>query len=141
MWCKKLQRLALTGVTPFIGLHHAERKSPVQFPVRAQAWVEGSVPRRACTRSNCLMFLSCITVSLPLNLPPFPSLKMNKIFKKIREPSTLGNNFLFKLPVVSNSDKHREMGRARRNKGTDTAERATYHLHDQGRGRYLNGNK
>ena len=41
---------------------------PVQFPVRAHAWVVGQVPTRGLTRGNhTLMFL-----------PPFPSLKINK---------------------------------------------------------------
>ena len=38
--------------------------SPVQFPVRAHAWVAGQVPSRGCTRGNhTLMFLS-------FSLPP-----------------------------------------------------------------------
>ena len=45
----------------------------VQFPIRAHAWVVGSVPSQgACERH--LIILSHIDVSLPLFLPPFPSL-------------------------------------------------------------------
>ena len=46
--------------------------SPVQVPVRAHAWVAGQVPSRRCTRGNHM------DVSVPLFLPPFPSLKINK---------------------------------------------------------------
>ena len=45
---------------------------PVQFPVRAHAWVAGQVPKSGYTRDkHTLMFLS-------LFLLPFPSLKINK---------------------------------------------------------------
>ena len=42
--------------------------SLVQFPVRAHAWVAGQVPSRGHKRQPH------IDVSLPLFLPPFPSL-------------------------------------------------------------------
>ena len=46
--------------------------SPVQFPVRAHAWVVGLVPSKGRVRGNhTLMFLSVF-------LPPLPSLKLNK---------------------------------------------------------------
>ena len=53
-------------------------KLPVQFPVRAHAWVVGQVPRWGCARGNQLMFLSHIDFSLPLFLPPCHYLKINK---------------------------------------------------------------
>ena len=41
------------------------KRLPVQFPVRAHAWVAGQVPGRGCGRGNhTLMFLS-ISPSLP----------------------------------------------------------------------------
>ena len=59
--------------------------SPVQFPVRAHAWVAGQVPTWGRVRGSQMTFLLHIDVSLPLFLPPFPSLKINKIFKKIKK--------------------------------------------------------
>ena len=55
--------------------------SPVQLPVRAHAWVVGQVPRSRCARGNQSMYFSHINASLPLFLSPFPSLKINEIFK------------------------------------------------------------
>ena len=46
----------------------------VRFPVGAHAWVAGEVPSWGCVRGNWSMFFSHIDVSLPLWLPPFPSL-------------------------------------------------------------------
>ena len=47
--------------------------SPVQFPVRAQAWAAGQVSSRGCLRGNHTpMFF------FPLFFSPFPSLKINK---------------------------------------------------------------
>ena len=46
----------------------------VQFPVRAHAWVAGQVPSWEHAGGNQLMFLLHTNVSLPLFLPPFPSL-------------------------------------------------------------------
>ena len=49
---------------------------PVQFPVRAHAWVSGQVPSRGCMRGNhTLLFLS-----LPL---PFP-LSKSKLIKSLK---------------------------------------------------------
>ena len=42
--------------------------SPVQFPVKTHAWVVGQVPSRGCERQPH------IDVSLPLFLPPSPSI-------------------------------------------------------------------
>ena len=47
---------------------------PVWFPVRAHAWVVRQVHGWGPARDKRLMFLSHIYVSLPLFLPPFPSL-------------------------------------------------------------------
>ena len=47
----------------------------VQFPVRAHAWVAGQVPSRGRVSGN--------HTSMVPSLPPFPSLEINKIFKKI----------------------------------------------------------
>ena len=43
-------------------------RSPVQFPVRAHAWVVGRVPSWGHVRGNRLMFLSHINVSLSFSL-------------------------------------------------------------------------
>ena len=53
--------------------------SPVQFPVRAPAWVVGQVPRRECARDNhtLMMFLS-----LSFSFPSPLSLKKKYILKK-----------------------------------------------------------
>ena len=50
------------------------RRSLVQFQVRAHTWVAGLVPSWGRARGNQLIHLSHIDVSLPLFLPPFPSL-------------------------------------------------------------------
>ena len=56
----------LSGLSASLGT----KGLPVQFPVRAHAWVAGQVPCWGRARGNhTLMFLS---------LPPFPSLKTNK---------------------------------------------------------------
>ena len=52
----------------------ANQVSPVQFPVRAHAWVVGQVASRGRVKGNQSIDLSHIDVSLPLFLPPFPSL-------------------------------------------------------------------
>ena len=44
-------------------------RSPVQFLVRAHAWVTGQVPSGGRARGNQSMYLLHITVSLPLFLP------------------------------------------------------------------------
>ena len=51
------------------------RGSPIQFPVRAHAWVAGQVPSRVSKRKPH------VGVSLPLFLPPFPLSK--KLINKI----------------------------------------------------------
>ena len=50
------------------------KRSLVQFQFRAHAWVVGQVPGGASGRGNQLMYLLNINASLPLFLPPFPSL-------------------------------------------------------------------
>ena len=56
---------ALAGVAQWIECTLGTRQSPVQFTVRAHAWVVGQVPHRGCTRGNhTLMFLS-LFFSLP----------------------------------------------------------------------------
>ena len=57
------------------------KRSPVRLPVRAYAWVVDQVPSWGCARGNRLFFLH-FDVSLPFLLPPFPLLKISKIFKK-----------------------------------------------------------
>ena len=58
--------LALAGVAQWIEHGLGTKGSPVQFPVRAHAWVAGQVPNGGHVRGNhTLMFLSLI--------PPFPS--------------------------------------------------------------------
>ena len=49
------------------------KRLPVQFPVRADAWVVGQVPSWEHARGNLSMFLSHIDVSFPPFLLPFPS--------------------------------------------------------------------
>ena len=49
-------------------------RSPVESPVRAQAWVADQVPGWGPARGNQWMFLFHMDVSLPLFLPSFPSL-------------------------------------------------------------------
>ena len=50
------------------------RRLQVRFPVRARAWVVGQVLSWGYARGNQLISLLHINVSLPLFLPPFPSL-------------------------------------------------------------------
>ena len=73
---------ALAGVAQWLSAGLQTKGLPVQFLVRAHAWVAGQVPCGGPARGNQLMFLSHIHVSLPLFLPPFTFLKINKIFKK-----------------------------------------------------------
>ena len=54
------------------------KKLPICFQVRAHSWVVGQVPSWGRTRGNSSVFLSHINFSLPLFLPPFPSVKINK---------------------------------------------------------------
>ena len=61
-------KLALAGIAQCIECGLQRKGSPVQFPVRAHAWIVGQVPSGGHMRGNhTLMFLS-------LFLPPFPSL-------------------------------------------------------------------
>ena len=48
--------------------------SPVRIRVKAYAWVADQSPVGACGSSQW-MCLSCVDVSLPLSLPPFPSFR------------------------------------------------------------------
>ena len=43
---------ALAGVAQWIECTLGTRQSPVQFTVRAHAWVAGQVPRMGCTKGN-----------------------------------------------------------------------------------------
>ena len=53
--------------------------SPVQFPVRAHAWVAGQVPSRGNMRGNHTLMFLFLSFSLPLSLKI-----INKILKKKR---------------------------------------------------------
>ena len=53
--------------------------SPVQFPVRAYAWVVGQVRSGGAHERQ-----PHIDLSLPLFLPPFSSVNVNKVFKTKR---------------------------------------------------------
>ena len=67
----------------WLGVVLQSKRSPVQFPLRARAWFEGSLPGGGTWERQP------IDVSLPLFLPSFSSLYkyINKIFlKKRREP-------------------------------------------------------
>ena len=80
----KRSREALAGWLSWLGIVLQSKKSPVQFLVRALAWVAGSVPGQGMYERQ-QMLLSHIAVSLPL--PPFPSpLKNNLsyIFKIVK---------------------------------------------------------
>ena len=57
----------------WLGVILQTERSWVWFLVRAHAWVAGSVPVWVCAKGNWLMFLSHISISLPLFRPPFPS--------------------------------------------------------------------
>ena len=51
--------MALAGVAQWLSASPGTKGSPVQFPVRAHAWVAGWVPSRGRVRGNhTLMFLS-----------------------------------------------------------------------------------
>ena len=50
------------------------KRWPVQFPVRARAWVVGQFLSWGHVWGNQSMFFSHINISFPLFLPPFPSL-------------------------------------------------------------------
>ena len=52
--------------------------SPVQFPVRAHAWVLGWVPRGGCSRGNHTLMLPFLSPSLPLSLEINKLIKLNK---------------------------------------------------------------
>ena len=49
-------------------------RSPVQFPVRARAWITDQVLSWGCARGNWSIFLLHIDVSLPLFLPSSSSI-------------------------------------------------------------------
>ena len=69
---KKKKALALTGVAHLVGHHLGiilqSQRSRVRFLVTAQAWVAGSDPSQGTHERQP------INVSLPLFLPPLPSL-------------------------------------------------------------------
>ena len=71
---------ALAGVAQWIEHWLAKRKLAGLIPVRAHAWVVGQVPGWGYATGNQSMFISHIDAFLPLFIPPFPSLKINKIF-------------------------------------------------------------
>ena len=64
-----------------------EPESLVQFPVSIYGWVVSQVPSRGHMRGNHILMFLCFSFSLP-----FPSLKINKIFQKIK----LKNNTVLK---------------------------------------------
>ena len=65
----KSKERAPAGGAQWIEHWPANQGSPVQFPVRAHAWVAGQVPSRGSTRGNhTLMFLSLSLSSLPLSI-------------------------------------------------------------------------
>ena len=69
----------------------------VLFPVRARAWVAGQVPCWGGMRVSQSMFLSHTDVSLPLFLPPFPTLLKEK---KGNEKNVLGCGFKKKQQLL-----------------------------------------
>ena len=69
--------------------------SPIQFPIRARAWVVSQVPSRGHMRGNhTLMFLS-------LFLPPFPCLKIKKK-KSLKKISGITNQRACRSLALSN---------------------------------------
>ena len=62
-----------------LGASLQTERSPVRFPARAHAWdMDQVLLSWGCGRGSRSMYLSHMDVSLPLFLPPFPSLKVNK---------------------------------------------------------------
>ena len=57
-----------------LGTSQQIKRLLVRFPVRAHTGVVGQVLSWGCARGNQSMYLSHISASLPLVLPPFPSL-------------------------------------------------------------------
>ena len=53
-----------------LGIVPQTKRSPVQFQVRAHAWVEGQTPSWRYAGGNRSMFLLHMDVPLPLFLPP-----------------------------------------------------------------------
>ena len=66
---KEYIKPALAGIARWIQCELQTKGLPVQFPVRAHAWVAGQVPSRGPRVRQ-----AHIDVSLSLFLPPFPSL-------------------------------------------------------------------
>ena len=64
----------LSGLSASLGT----KRSPVQFPVRAHAWVAGQVPSPWGVGGGAHERQPHIDASHPLFLPPSPSLKINK---------------------------------------------------------------
>ena len=65
----------------WLGLIPETEGWPIQFPVGVHAWAAGSLLHPwTLAEGSRSMFLSCIDVSLPLCLPPCPSLQ--KIWKE-----------------------------------------------------------
>ena len=69
----------------WLGLVPHTKKLKVQFPIGLHAWRGVQSPVGAHARSNWSMFFSCINVSLPFFLPPFPSLWNQKKKKKFKD--------------------------------------------------------
>ena len=62
---QNIEQRALAGVAQWIEHDLQTKGSPVQFPVRAHAWLAGQVPSGGCMRGNhTLIFLS---LSSPLS--------------------------------------------------------------------------
>ena len=69
-------KMCFTGPDPcgsLVGHCSAKQKAAGSIPSQGHAWVAGLVPG-ACMTDNQMMFLSHITITLHLFLPPFPSL-------------------------------------------------------------------
>ena len=79
--CHKNQitHTTLTSIAQVVGHHPTKQKVKIWFRIRAHAWIVGSVPAKdRSSRGSLLMFLSHITVHLPL-FSSFPlSLEINK---------------------------------------------------------------
>ena len=68
----------LTGVAQLVKHHPTKQKVASSIPVRAHAWVATQSLAGECMRNNWSMLFSHSDVPLPLFLPPFFSLKINK---------------------------------------------------------------
>ena len=66
------------------------KRSPVQFLVRAHAWVAGQIPSWEGVRGNRLMYLSCTSIFLSLSFSLLSSLSKKKWIKSLKKKNKGG---------------------------------------------------